>query len=218
MRLDGSTPIDCRQAMVDRFNSKTDETFLFLLSTKAGGVGLNLIGANRLIMVDFDWNPASDEQAMARIWRQGQSAVVYIYRLLSDSSIERYIKKRQQQKKNLCHPLNEERLMKSVSSIDFIPILVPEISIEEIQGLDATSRHHMLYHYENNLTDGDKHTITFTEMISGGYTKIKVIETEEICKIASLAPASLMYETCLAVERSKYQVLPAFKTKQFIRH
>lgn len=53
---------------------------VFLLSAKAGGVGLNLPGASRLILFDSDWNPASDSQAMARIWRDGQQNDVYILR------------------------------------------------------------------------------------------------------------------------------------------
>ena len=56
-----------------------------MLSSKAGGCGLNLIGANRLIMFDPDWNPANDDQAMARIWRDGQKKQCYIYRLVAVS-------------------------------------------------------------------------------------------------------------------------------------
>lgn len=54
-----------------------------MLSSKAGGCGLNLIGANRLVMFDPDWNPANDEQAMARVWRDGQKKQCYIYRLVA---------------------------------------------------------------------------------------------------------------------------------------
>ncbi|VDK48092.1 unnamed protein product [Gongylonema pulchrum] len=61
--------------------------YIFLLSSKAGGCGLNLIGANRLIMFDPDWNPANDDQAMARVWRDGQKKNCFIYRLLAVSSI-----------------------------------------------------------------------------------------------------------------------------------
>ena len=61
-----------RQKLVDRFNDPEGEEFVFLLSSKAGGCGLNLIGANRLILFDPDWNPAADQQALARIWRDGQ--------------------------------------------------------------------------------------------------------------------------------------------------
>lgn len=58
-----------------------------MLSSKAGGCGLNLIGANRLIMFDPDWNPANDDQAMARVWRDGQKKHCFIYRLLAVSHI-----------------------------------------------------------------------------------------------------------------------------------
>ena len=59
--------------------------FVFMLSSKAGGCGLNLIGANRLVMFDPDWNPANDDQAMARVWRDGQKKQCYIYRLIAVS-------------------------------------------------------------------------------------------------------------------------------------
>jgi len=57
--------------------------YIFMLSSKAGGCGLNLIGANRLVMFDPDWNPANDDQAMARVWRDGQKKQCYIYRLIA---------------------------------------------------------------------------------------------------------------------------------------
>ena len=80
-KLDGQTPAKDRFPLVQRFNGHAKER-VFLLSSKAGGCGLNLIGANRLIMYDPDWNPANDNQAMARVWRQGQTKKVFIYRLL----------------------------------------------------------------------------------------------------------------------------------------
>lgn len=64
--------INKRQKLVDRFNNPDGSEFVFLLSSKAGGCGLNLIGANRLILFDPDWNPAADQQALARVWRDGQ--------------------------------------------------------------------------------------------------------------------------------------------------
>jgi len=56
-----------------------------MLSSKAGGCGLNLIGANRLVMFDPDWNPANDDQAMARVWRDGQKKPCFVYRFLAVS-------------------------------------------------------------------------------------------------------------------------------------
>ena len=71
--------------IVEKFNDPCGGDFIFMLSSKAGGCGLNLIGANRLVMFDPDWNPANDEQAMARVWRDGQKKNCYIYRLLTVS-------------------------------------------------------------------------------------------------------------------------------------
>ena len=65
------------------FLSLQSPEFIFMLSSKAGGCGLNLIGANRLFMFDPDWNPANDDQAMARCWRDGQKKQCYIYRLIA---------------------------------------------------------------------------------------------------------------------------------------
>lgn len=61
-RLDGHTPTGQRQRLVDGFNSPYSQNFLFLLSSKAGGVGLNLVGASHLVLYDIDWNPANDIQ------------------------------------------------------------------------------------------------------------------------------------------------------------
>ncbi|KII61371.1 DNA repair and recombination protein RAD54-like protein [Thelohanellus kitauei] len=72
-----------------------------MLSSKAGGCGLNLIGANRLVMFDPDWNPANDAQAMARVWRDGQKKPCFIYRLVCTGTIEEKILQRQAHKKAL---------------------------------------------------------------------------------------------------------------------
>uniref|UniRef100_A0A3Q3IDL6 RAD54 homolog B n=1 Tax=Monopterus albus TaxID=43700 RepID=A0A3Q3IDL6_MONAL len=100
-RLDGHTPTGQRQRLVDSFNSPYSQNFLFLLSSKAGGVGLNLIGASHLVLYDIDWNPANDIQAMARIWRDGQKKTVHIYRLLTAGTIEERIFQRQVSKQGL---------------------------------------------------------------------------------------------------------------------
>lgn len=99
LRLDGSTEVMARQALVDTFNrTSAQRSSVFLLSSKAGGCGLNLIGANRLVMVDPDWNPASDIQAMARVYRQGQTKECFIYRLFTTGTVEEVILQRQMQK------------------------------------------------------------------------------------------------------------------------
>ncbi|KRX87703.1 DNA repair and recombination protein RAD54B [Trichinella pseudospiralis] len=113
LRLDGSTDVLSRQRMVDRFNTTTDDTFLFLLSTKAGGMGLNLIAANRLVLYDCDWNPAYDRQAMARIWRDGQRRTCHIYRLLTTGSIEENIFQRQIRKDDIGLVVDGNKEMKT---------------------------------------------------------------------------------------------------------
>lgn len=100
-RLDGQTPTNQRQRLVDGFNSPYSQNFAFLLSSKAGGVGLNLIGASHLVLYDIDWNPANDIQAMARVWRDGQRKTVHIYRLLTAGTIEERIFQRQVSKLGL---------------------------------------------------------------------------------------------------------------------
>lgn len=86
VRLDGTMTIKKRSKVVDKFNDPESREFIFMLSSKAGGCGLNLIGANRLVMFDPDWNPANDDQAMARVWRDGQKKPCFIYRFLAVSS------------------------------------------------------------------------------------------------------------------------------------
>uniref|UniRef100_A0A7E4VM44 DNA repair and recombination protein RAD54-like n=1 Tax=Panagrellus redivivus TaxID=6233 RepID=A0A7E4VM44_PANRE len=94
LRMDGGTPIGSRQTLVNNFNSKP-EIFVFLLTTRVGGLGINLTGANRVVIFDPDWNPSTDAQARERAWRIGQSRAVTIYRLLTSGTIEEKIYQRQ---------------------------------------------------------------------------------------------------------------------------
>jgi len=86
-RLDGRVSGNDRQKGIDRFN-KEEDSFLFLLSTRAGGVGINLTAADTVIIFDSDWNPQNDVQAMARCHRIGQKKSVTIYRLITRRSFE----------------------------------------------------------------------------------------------------------------------------------
>ncbi len=100
-RLDGTMNPTKRQKLVDQFNDPEGAEFVFLLSSKAGGCGLNLIGANRLVLFDPDWNPASDQQALARVWRDGQKKSCFVYRFIGTGSIEEKILQRQSHKQTL---------------------------------------------------------------------------------------------------------------------
>ncbi|PPQ63446.1 hypothetical protein CVT24_004978 [Panaeolus cyanescens] len=94
LKLDGSTKQSDRMPMIDSFNNDPD-VFVFLISTLAGGTGLNLTGANKVVIFDPNWNPAHDLQAMDRAFRFGQTRDVDVFRLLGAGSIEELIYARQ---------------------------------------------------------------------------------------------------------------------------
>lgn len=100
VRLDGSTQPEERQILMQRFNTNP-KIFLFILSTRSGGVGINLVGADTVIFYDSDWNPAMDQQAQDRCHRIGQTREVHIYRLISERTIEENIIKKANQKRAL---------------------------------------------------------------------------------------------------------------------
>jgi len=87
LRLDGKTKVEDRVELVHRFNSSPN-IFVFLISKKCGGVGLNVTGANRVILFDPSWNPAVDQQAEDRVFRIGQRRDVEVFRLISEGTIE----------------------------------------------------------------------------------------------------------------------------------
>ncbi|KAG7392511.1 hypothetical protein PHYPSEUDO_000199 [Phytophthora pseudosyringae] len=102
-RLDGSTGGSLRQSAIDRFSRPHSKSFIFLLSTKAGGVGINLIAADTVIIFDSDWNPMNDLQAQSRCHRIGQKKSVQIYRLVTHNTYESEMFDRASRKLGLEH-------------------------------------------------------------------------------------------------------------------
>jgi E1A-binding protein p400 len=100
LRLDGTTKVEQRQLLMERFN-EDKRIFAFILSTRSGGVGINLTGADTVIFYDSDWNPTCDAQAQDRCHRIGQTRDVHIYRLISEKTIEENILKKANQKRLL---------------------------------------------------------------------------------------------------------------------
>ncbi|RYP24093.1 hypothetical protein DL767_008669 [Monosporascus sp. MG133] len=100
LRLDGATKVEQRQILTDRFNNDT-RILCFILSTRSGGLGINLTGADTVIFYDQDWNPAMDKQCQDRCHRIGQTRDVHIYRLVSEHTIEANILRKASQKQML---------------------------------------------------------------------------------------------------------------------
>lgn len=100
-RLDGTVPASDRKIAIDHFNAPNSDDYCFLLSTRAGGLGINLMTADTVILFDSDWNPQADLQAMARAHRIGQQKPVSVYRLVSKDTIEEEILERARNKRML---------------------------------------------------------------------------------------------------------------------
>ncbi len=152
LRLDGTTSMKKRQKLVDQLNNPKVDQFVFLLSSKAGGCGLNLIGANRLVLFDGDWNPANDKQAAARVWRDGQKKFVYEYRFFTVGTIEEKVYQRQLSKQGLqsivvdekeqANALSSEDLhdvftLRDDTDCDTYDMIRPQLSLEQQQALQS---------------------------------------------------------------------------------
>lgn len=100
LRLDGSTKIENRQILTERFNND-NRILVFILSSRSGGLGINLTGADTVIFYDLDWNPAMDKQCQDRCHRIGQTRDVHIYRFVSEYTVEANILRKANQKRML---------------------------------------------------------------------------------------------------------------------
>ncbi|XP_058816555.1 transcriptional regulator ATRX homolog [Topomyia yanbarensis] len=109
-RIDGGTPMSSRQDMITKFNDPQNHvTRTFLISTKAGGLGINLVGANRVIILDTSWNPATDQQGIFRVYRLGQQKTCYIYRLLALHTMEEKVYSRAVTKQAMSHRVADKK-------------------------------------------------------------------------------------------------------------
>ncbi|POM65468.1 ATP-dependent helicase [Phytophthora palmivora] len=104
LRLDGSTDVQERQGLIDTYNEDKN-IFVFLLSTRAGGLGINLTAADTVILHDLDFNPTADEQACDRCHRIGQTKPVSIYKLVSENTVDHDIYKLGESKTDLNHKI-----------------------------------------------------------------------------------------------------------------
>ncbi|BEI80198.1 hypothetical protein CcaverHIS002_0107270 [Cutaneotrichosporon cavernicola] len=100
-RIDGNTAHDDRISAIDDYNAPDSEKFIFLLTTRAGGLGINLVTADIVVLFDSDWNPQADLQAMDRAHRIGQTKQVYVFRFITQDAVEERILERATQKLKL---------------------------------------------------------------------------------------------------------------------
>jgi len=107
-RLDGGTPVAERQVKIDKFQAADSKIFAFLLSTRAGGQGINLTAADTVILHDLDWNPQLDRQAVDRAHRLGQRRAVTVYKLVTASTVEESIVQLQHRKRILGNAVLDE--------------------------------------------------------------------------------------------------------------
>jgi SWI/SNF-related matrix-associated actin-dependent regulator of chromatin subfamily A member 5 len=118
-RLDGQTSHEDRQTSIDAYNSPDSTKFLFMLSTRAGGLGINLATADVVILYDSDWNPQVDLQATDRAHRIGQTKTVRVFRLITEHTVEERICERAEMKLRLDHVVIQQgRLQEASTKLD----------------------------------------------------------------------------------------------------
>ncbi|CAA6657592.1 unnamed protein product [Spirodela intermedia] len=137
-RIDGNVKLDERRRQIDEFNDLNSNTRVFLLSTRAGGLGINLTAADTCIIYDSDWNPQMDLQAMDRCHRIGQTKPVHVYRLATANSIEGRMLKRAFSKLKLEHVVigkghfeQERRKPDTLEEEELLALLRDEVDAED---------------------------------------------------------------------------------------
>ncbi len=164
-RIDGSIIGVERQRAIDRFQAPGSDLFIMLLSTRAGGQGINLTAADTVIIYDSDWNPQNDIQAQARCHRIGQTKNVKVYRLLTNKTYEQVMFQAASRKLGLDQAIIQHEQRKSNS--------LPQLSSKEVETLLKHGAYAVLREDENN-DDSNKSKVFFEESIDSILSRSEV--------------------------------------------
>jgi len=187
-RLDGQTAHEEREKSIDAFNEPGSDKFIFMLSTRAGGLGINLATADVVIIYDSDWNPQADLQAMDRAHRIGQTKTVRVFRLITENTVEERIVERAEVKLRLDHVVIQQGRLVDAGNT--------KLQKEEMLGMIRHGADHIFASKDSEITDEDIDAI-----LSRGERK-----TEEMKeKLEQLGESSLRNFTLDNNESSVYK-------------
>ncbi|XP_058829709.1 chromatin-remodeling complex ATPase chain Iswi [Topomyia yanbarensis] len=173
-RLDGQTPHEDRTKMIDEYNAENSTKFVFMLSTRAGGLGINLATADVVIIYDSDWNPQMDLQAMDRAHRIGQKKQVRVFRLITENTVEEKIVERAEIKLKLDKlVIQQGRLIDNKTN---------QLNKDEMLNIIRFGANHVFQSKDSEITDEDIDAI-----LQKGETKTQ----EQHAKLDKLGESSL---------------------------
>lgn len=160
--MDGNTPHEDRQRQINEYNEPGSSKFIFMLSTRAGGLGINLATADVVIIYDSDWNPQMDLQAMDRAHRIGQLKQVKVFRFITEHTVEEKIVERAEVKLRLDKlVIQQGRLVDSKSAA---------LNKDEMLNMIRHGANHVFASKDSEITDEDIDTI-----LEKGETKVSFI-------------------------------------------
>ncbi|CAG4979577.1 unnamed protein product [Colias eurytheme] len=174
LRMDGSVSVGQRQSLIKTFN-ENPEYLVFLATTRVGGLGVNLTGADRVIIYDPDWNPATDNQAKERAWRIGQQRDVTVYRLLTAGTIEEKIYQRQIFKNFLSNRILVDPNQKNVLTTSTLQGL---FTLEELNCEGDTETASLFKHTKVNINEKKKSKVKN----GNSFTKNKLAAMRKLAK------------------------------------